>query len=187
MEGWRLLVSRLQPKRRPFTANRSGLFYPRIGTSRDLTEADDQPRKRAIHGAIAATLAAEGGTERLSMLAYHALQAGDEAQAVATTLQAARAALEMYAPEEAVRLVDAALAAASEPKDRIEMLRVKDDALEVLDREGDRLANLAEMTALTGAIPSPALEAEVKLRRASAARAAQDFAFDFWDYVQKRR
>ncbi|MGH8915667.1 MAG: ATP-binding protein, partial [Acidimicrobiia bacterium] len=132
-------------------------------------------RRRAIHGAIAETLAAEGGTERLSMLAYHALQAGDQARAVATSLEAARAALEMNAPEEAFRLVDAALPAASDPEDRIEMLRVKDDALNVLDREGDRLANLAEMTALTGAIPSPTLEAEVKLRRASAARAAQDF------------
>jgi class 3 adenylate cyclase len=132
-------------------------------------------RKRAIHGAIAATLASEGGPDRLSMLAYHALQAGDEARALAATMEAARAAMGLYAPEEAVRLIDAALPVASRPEDRIEMLRLKDDALELLDREGDRLANLAEMTALTGAIPSPALEAEVKLRRASAAHSAHDF------------
>jgi tetratricopeptide (TPR) repeat protein len=109
------------------------------------------------------------------MLAYHALQAGDQARAVASALEAAQAALEISAPEEAVRLIDSTLPAASAPEDRIEMLRVKDDALEVLDRGTERMANLAEMTALAGAVSSPALEAEVQLRRASAARAAQDF------------
>ncbi|HEX5696826.1 MAG TPA: AAA family ATPase, partial [Acidimicrobiia bacterium] len=132
-------------------------------------------RRRAIHGAIAESLAAEGGTENLSMLAHHALQAGDQAMAVATALQAARSALAVSAPEEAVRLIDATLPAASGPEDRIEMLRVKDDALQVLDRGMERLANLAEMTALTAAVPSPALDAEVRLRKASAARANQDF------------
>jgi tetratricopeptide (TPR) repeat protein len=132
-------------------------------------------RRRAIHGAIAESMVAEGGTENLSMLAHHALQAGDQAMAVATSLQAARSALAMSAPEEAVRLIDATLPAASRPEDRIEMLRVKDDALQILDRGMERLANLAEMTALTAAVPSPALDAEVRLRKASAARANQDF------------
>ena len=132
-------------------------------------------RKRAIHGAIAETLAAEGGTENLSMLAHHALQAGDQALAVTTAVEAARAALAVSAPEEAVRLIDATLPAASGPEDRIEMLRVKDDALQILDRGMERLANLAEMTALSAAVHSPALDAEVRLRKASAARANQDF------------
>jgi tetratricopeptide (TPR) repeat protein len=132
-------------------------------------------RKRAIHGAIAESLAAEGGAENLSMLAHHALEAGDQAMAVATALEAARSALAVSAPEEAVRLIDATLPAASGPEDRIEMLRVKDDALQVLDRGLERLANLAEMTALTVAVHSPALDAEVRLRKASAARANQDF------------
>ncbi|HLF61448.1 MAG TPA: AAA family ATPase [Acidimicrobiia bacterium] len=140
-----------------------------------LLGGSSRPRVRAIHGAIAEALAEEGGTENLSMLAYHALQAGDQALAVSSALEAARAAMDVSAPEEAVRLIDGTLPAASEPQDRIEMLRVKDDALELLDRGMERLANLAEMTALTAAVNSPALDAEVKLRRASAARASEDF------------
>lgn len=131
-------------------------------------------RKRAIHGAMAEIIAAEGSTGNLSMLVYHALQAGDQALAVASSLRAAKAAMEMSAPEEAIRLVDSTLPVASEPKDRIEMLRLKDDALEVLERGPERMANLAEMTALSAAVSSPAMDAEVKLRRASAARASDD-------------
>ncbi|HEY7583010.1 MAG TPA: AAA family ATPase [Acidimicrobiia bacterium] len=130
-------------------------------------------RKRAIHGAIAETMAATGGSENLSMLAHHALRAGDQALAMSSALAAARAAMDVSAPEEAVRLIDAALTAASNPEDRITMLRVKDDALQVLDRGTDRLANLAEMGALAAAFPE--IDSEVRLRRASAARANQDF------------
>ena len=140
-----------------------------------LLSSISRQRRRAIHGAIAESMAAEGGTENLSMLAHHALQAGDQELAVATALQAARSSLAISAPEEAIRLIDATLTAASGPEDRIEMLRVKDDALQVLDRGMERLANLAEMTALSAAVPSPALDAEVRLRKASAARASQDF------------
>jgi class 3 adenylate cyclase len=140
-----------------------------------LLAASSRQRVRAIHGAIAEALAEEGGTDNLSMLAYHALQAGDQAMAVSSALQAAQAAMDVSAPEEAIRLIDATLTAASEPQDRIEMLRVKDDALELLDRGMERLANLAEMSALTAAVSSPALDDEVKLRRASAARANEDF------------
>ena len=139
-----------------------------------LLGVSSRQRVRAIHGAIAEAMAEEGGTENLSMLAYHALQAGDQTLAVSSALKAARAAMDVTAPEEAVRLIDGTLPAASEPQDRIEMLRVKDDALELLDRGIERLANLAEMTALTAAVNSPALDAEVKLRRASAARASED-------------
>ncbi|HEY3428961.1 MAG TPA: hypothetical protein VGK83_09860, partial [Acidimicrobiia bacterium] len=140
-----------------------------------LQSSISRQRKRAIHGAIAESMAALGGKDNLSMLAHHALQAGDQALAVSTALEAARAAMSVSAPEEAVRLIDAALTAASKPEDRIEMLRVKDDALQVLDRGIERLANLAEMTALAAAFPSPAIDNEVRLRKASAARANQDF------------
>jgi class 3 adenylate cyclase len=164
-----------------------GLIVPeRAGSGFDFSFSHDQirssllaaiprQRKKAIHGAIAEHLAAEGGPESLSMLAYHAMEAGDSALAVSSGKDAARTAMVMSAPEEAVRLIDITLAAASEPQDRIDMLRIKDDALAVLDRGVDRMANLAEMTALTGAVPSPELEAEVKLRRASAARANEDY------------
>ena len=140
-----------------------------------LLSSLSRQRKRAIHGAIAESMAANGGRDNLSMLAHHALRAGDQARAVSTALEAARAAMSVSAPEEAVRLIDAALTAASKPEDRIEMLRVKDDALQVLDRGIERLANLTEMTALAAAFPSPAVDTEVRLRKASAARANQDF------------
>jgi len=140
-----------------------------------LLDSIPRQRQRAIHGAIVEILDAEGGQENLSMLAFHSLKAGDQARAVASAIEAARVAMGVSAPEESVRLIDATLPAASDPEDRIEMLRVKDDALAVLDRGSDRMANLAEMTALTAAFPSPALDTEVKLRRASAARSNQDF------------
>lgn len=140
-----------------------------------LLDSSSRQRKRAIHAAIAEMLAARGGVEDLSMLAHHSMMAGDQEKAVESALKAARAAMEVSAPEESVRLIDATLPAASEPRDRIEMLRVKDDALAILDRGMDRLANLAEMAALTGAVASSDLEDEVKLRRASAARSNEDF------------
>ncbi|HJQ77567.1 MAG TPA: AAA family ATPase, partial [Acidimicrobiia bacterium] len=132
-------------------------------------------RRRAIHGALAEILSEQGGSENLSMLAHHALAAGDQDLAVSAAMRAAQAALQMSAPEEAVRLIDSTLTAASDAERRIEMLRIKDDALAVLERGVERMANLTEMTALTAAVASPGLEAEVKLRRASAARAEEDF------------
>ncbi len=158
----------------------------REGSSFDFSFSHDQirssllaslprQRKRAIHAAMAEYLVAEGGAESLSMLAFHALEAGDQALAVSSGVQAAQTAMSMSAPEEAARLIDATLPAASEAESRIEMLRIKDDALAVLDRGVERMANLAEMTALTAAVSSPALDAEVKLRRAAAARANEDF------------
>lgn len=163
-----LIVEEPQGSRYDFSFSHDQIRASLLGFS-------SRQRVRAIHGAIAEAMVEEGGTENLSMLAHHALQAGDQAMAVSSALKAARAAMDVSAPEEAVRLIDGTLPAASEPQDRIEMLRVKDDALEVLDRGMERLANLAEMTALTAAVHSPALDAEVKLRRASAARANEDF------------
>jgi class 3 adenylate cyclase/tetratricopeptide (TPR) repeat protein len=162
------------------------LTEERPGSGYDFSFSHDQirasllasiprPRKRAIHGALAHFLAEEGGTENLSMLAHHAIEAGDQELAVTSGVKAAEAALAMSAPEEAVRLIDSTLTAASDPGHRIEMLRIKDDALAVLDRDVERMANLAEMTALAAAATSPGLDAEVKLRKASAARAGEDF------------
>lgn len=137
----------------------------------------DLPRRRqqAIHAAITDTLESRGGNVDLSMLAFHSMKAGDSSKAVANALTAARAALAVSAPEEGIRLLDATLPVASDPADRIEMLRVKDDALALLDRGMDRMANLAEMTALSGAVASPDIESDIKLRRASAARTIEDF------------
>ncbi|HEX6302343.1 MAG TPA: AAA family ATPase [Acidimicrobiia bacterium] len=137
----------------------------------------DLPRRRqqAIHGAIAEVLGSREDEADLSMLAYHSMKAGDSEKAVSCALEAARSALIGSAPEESIRIVDTTLPAASEPAERIAMLRVKDDALAVLDRGMDRIANLAEMTALTSAVASPELETEVKLRRASASRATEDY------------
>ncbi|MDX1579653.1 MAG: AAA family ATPase, partial [Gemmatimonadota bacterium] len=81
-------------------------------------------RKQAIHAAIAEMLEARGDERELPMLADHWMKAGNTAKAVATALDAARSAPEVSAPEESIRLVDATLPAASEPADRIEMLRV---------------------------------------------------------------
>jgi class 3 adenylate cyclase/tetratricopeptide (TPR) repeat protein len=137
----------------------------------------DLPRRRqqAIHGTIAELLASRESVTDLSMLAYHSMKAGDSKKAVSSALEASQAALEASAPEEAIRIIDATLPAASEPTDRITMLRFKDDALRVLDRGADRIANLAEMSALAGAVASPELATEVKLRRASASRLVEEF------------
>ncbi|HET9258854.1 MAG TPA: AAA family ATPase [Acidimicrobiia bacterium] len=163
-----------------------GLLTERPGSGYDFSFSHDQirasllastprQRRRAIHAALAQMLSEEAGTENLSMLAHHALEAGDQELAVSSAIRAAQAALAMSAPEEAVRLIDSTLTAASEPARRIEMLRIKDDALDVLEREVERMANLAEMTALVSAVSTPELDAEVKLRKASAARTAEEF------------
>jgi predicted ATPase len=138
---------------------------------------DDMPRRRrqAIHAAITEILSSQDGEADLSMLAYHAMKSGNNQAAVLSAVAAARASLAASAPEESIRLIDATLPAASDPMDRIEMLRVKDEALDTLDRGMDRIANLAEMSALTGAIALPGLESEVRLRRASASRSVEDF------------
>lgn len=164
-----------------------GLIVPeREGSDFDYSFSHDQireslltslpkQRRRAIHGAIAEYLVEDGGAEDLSMLAYHALQAGDQERAVNSGIEAAQMAMNMSAPEEAIRLIDSTLTAASDADSRIRMLRIKDDALAILERDVERMANLAEMTALVSAASLPGLDAEVKLRKASAARTGEDF------------
>lgn len=140
-----------------------------------LVDSSSRQRQRAIHGAITQILVEDASPESLSTLAFHALKAGDQALAVSSSLDAAQAAMRVSAPEESIRIIDATLPAASAPEDRIRMLRLKDDALEVLDRGAERHANLAEMAALTASLGDATIDTEVRLRRASAARATEDY------------
>jgi len=140
-----------------------------------LAEGTSRQRRRAIHGAIAKMLAETSEEGHLSALAHHALQAGDEKLGLECSIRAARESLEAHAPEESVRICDAARAAASEPEVRAELLRIKDEALAVLERGEERTANLAEMGALASAIGDPGLQMEVQLRRASAAMMTADY------------
>ena len=134
------------------------------------------PRRRAIHGAIVAMLM-EGDThtaECSAMLAQHALAAGQGDLAARCSIEAARAALEAHAPEEALRLADLAHPVASSPKDRVALLSLRDDALDMLRRPAQRFEGLAELAALAEALGDSHLELEVMLRRAAALRLSQE-------------
>jgi len=133
-------------------------------------------RRREVHGAVV-DLLLEGGqapTEGLQMLAQHALAAGDTDRAARFSIDAATAALKANAPDEALRLVEAALPVVSAPEDRRVLLTCRDDAYAVLRRSSDRLDGLAELGALAGAMRDSGLELEVQLRRAAALRAGHD-------------
>ena len=133
-------------------------------------------RRREVHGAVM-DLLLEGGQpapEGLPMLARHALAAGDQARAARFSIEAAAAALATNAPEEALRLVDAALPVVSSPEDRRVLLTTRDDAYAALRRSADRLEGLSELAALAGAMGNRALEVDIQLRRAAALRAASD-------------
>ena len=134
------------------------------------------PRRRAIHAAIVEMLTADGGPEpaSLAMLAHHAVAAGDGQRAAQFSIDAARAALEANAAEEALRLVDGALPAASAPRDRVDLLAIRDDALSILRRPADRLEGLVELTALAEALGDAHLELSVMLRRAAALRRSEE-------------
>jgi DNA-binding NarL/FixJ family response regulator len=90
------------------------------------------------------------------------------------SIAAARGALEARAAEEVLRIVDQALAAASEPQDRVALLVAQDDGLDMLRRPADRLEALAELSALAEALGDSHLGLDVKLRRAAALRASGD-------------
>src|SRR5205814_396393 len=87
---------------------------------------------------------------------------------------AARAALDSHAPEEALRLVELALPIVAGAADRLALLCVRDEALEMLRRPAERLEGLAELNALTEAIGEPHLEFDVMLRRSAALRSANE-------------
>ena len=133
-------------------------------------------RRRAIHLAIVDLLTAGGDppTESLTLLAHHAVAAGDTERAARFTVGAARAALEARAAEEVIRLVDNALPIASAAEDRVSLMVARDDALDMLRRPGDRLEGLAEIAALAEALGDSHLELDVLLRRAAALRVSEE-------------
>jgi DNA-binding CsgD family transcriptional regulator len=133
-------------------------------------------RRRAIHLAIVDMLTAGGDPppESLSLLAHHAVSAGDTERAARFTVAAARAALEARAAEEVIRLVDNALPASWAAQDRVALMLARDDALDMLRRPGDRLEGLAEIAALAEALGDTHLELDVMLRRAAALRVSEE-------------
>ena len=133
-------------------------------------------RRRAIHTALVDMLNAGGDppAESMSLLAHHALAAGDEGRAVRFSISAARAALDARAAEEVLRIVDQALPAASAAQDRVALLTARDEGLGMLRRTADRLEGLAELAALAEALGDSHLELDVKLRRAAALRVSED-------------
>jgi DNA-binding CsgD family transcriptional regulator len=133
-------------------------------------------RRRAIHTALVDMLTAEGEPppESLSLLAHHAVAAGDSERAVRFSIAAARAALQARAAEEVLRIVDQALPAASAAQDRVALLVAQDEGLDMLRRPSDRLEGLAELAALAEALGDSHLELDVQLRRAAALRVSED-------------
>ena len=133
-------------------------------------------RRRAIHTALVDMLIAGGDppAESMSLLAHHALAAGDEGRAVRFSISAARAALDARAAEEVLRIVDQGLPAASAAQDRVALLTARDEGLGMLRRSADRLEGLAELAALAEALGDSHFELDVKLRRAAALRVSED-------------
>jgi len=133
-------------------------------------------RRREVHRKVVDLLLEGGETpvEGLQMLAQHALAAGDTERAARFSIDAAGAALKANAPDEALRLVEAALPVVSAPGDRRVLLTCRDDAYAVLRRSSDRLDGLAELGALAEAMRDAGLESDVQLRRAAALRAGHD-------------
>lgn len=144
---------------------------------RDFATAGLTPaRRRAVHAAVVdLLLVGEPAPQTLPLLAYHAKAAGDAAVCVRFAIQASRNALDASAPEEVLRVVDLALAAAAESKDRMTLLQARDQALDMLRRPNDRLEGLAEMAALAEAMGETGLEMDVQLRRAAAFRQAEEW------------
>jgi tetratricopeptide (TPR) repeat protein len=134
------------------------------------------PRRRAVHRAICDMMVAGGEppTASLPLIAHHALSAGDAEHAAHYSFEASKAALKSHAPEEALRLVELALPIVAAPVDRISLLCVRDEALEMLRRPTERLEGLSEVGALVEALGDPQWEMEIMLRRAAALRASQE-------------
>jgi DNA-binding NarL/FixJ family response regulator len=133
-------------------------------------------RRRTIHAALVDMLTADGDPPpaSLSLLARHALAAGDPERAVRFSIAAAHAALQARAAEEVLRIVDQALPATSAAQDRVALLRARDESLDMLRRPADRLEGLAELAALAEALGDSHLELDVKLRRAAALRVSEE-------------
>ncbi len=129
-------------------------------------------RRRAIHSAIVEMLTAnqDPPPESLPLLAQHALAAGKMELCARFSIEGASRALKANAPEEALRLVEMAQPVASTARDRVALLCMRDDALDMLRRPNQRLEGLAELAALTEALGDSHLELDVMLRRAAALR-----------------
>ncbi len=129
-------------------------------------------RQRAVHAAIVELLSGDDQPTpgMLPVLARHALAAGDVDRAARFSIEASEAALAGHAPEEALRLIEDALGVVSARQERVALLRIRDDAFDMLRRVGDRLEGLTELAALAEAARDLDLESEVKLRRAAALR-----------------
>jgi DNA-binding NarL/FixJ family response regulator len=134
------------------------------------------PRRRALHRGVVDILTAGGDppSESLALIADHALAAGDSERAARYACEAAQAALAARAPEEVLRIVEAALPAVSKAQDRLTLLTARDDALDMLRRPVDRLEGLAELAALAEAIGDRHLQLDTMLRRAAALRVAEE-------------
>jgi DNA-binding NarL/FixJ family response regulator len=135
------------------------------------------PRRRAIHAAVVRMLSNGEAPSPgcLPLLARHAAEAGDAEMCARYSVAAASAALAANAPEEVLRAVEVALAVTSGPKDRVTLLSLRDDAMDMLRHPIDRLESLAELSALAGALGDERLEMEIVLRRAAALRQAGEY------------
>jgi DNA-binding CsgD family transcriptional regulator/tetratricopeptide (TPR) repeat protein len=133
-------------------------------------------RRRRIHAAIVELLAGSGepAPESLPMLAHHARAAGDAEGSARFAIEAAREALSRNAPEEVLRSVELGLPVVSDARDRVKLLLLRDDALDVLHRSAERLEALAEITALADALADPTLSLQLMLRRSAALRDTGD-------------
>jgi DNA-binding CsgD family transcriptional regulator len=135
-----------------------------------------QARRRAIHSAVVGLLlSGEPSPAGLPLLAYHAKAAGDAPVCVRFSIEASRNALAANAPEEVLRVIELALPLAASSQERLDLLEARDRALDMLRRPGDRLEGLAELAALAEALGDSHLELDVRLRRASALRTAEEF------------
>jgi DNA-binding NarL/FixJ family response regulator len=137
----------------------------------------DTPRRRAMHAAIVDMLlgAGEPSAASLPLIARHAIAAGQAELGARMSIEAAAAALAAHAPEEALRLIELAHPVTSVPQDRVALLKLRDDALDVLRRPKQRLEGLAELAALADALNDRELELDVMLRRVAGLRRLQDW------------
>jgi class 3 adenylate cyclase/DNA-binding CsgD family transcriptional regulator len=135
----------------------------------------NKQRHRAIHAGLVDLMTAEDYPDAcLATVAFHALEAGDQERGVRFSIEGARKALQTFAPEEALRSIDAARRASASPEDRAQLLCLRDGALDALGLPEERLATLSEMTAFASALNDEGLELEAMIRRASATRQTGD-------------
>ena len=135
-------------------------------------------RRRQVHRAIVEMLsgAGEPAPESLALLVHHARESGEPELSGRFAIDAARSARERSAPDELLRVVELGLPAVTDPRDRLTLLLLRDDAFSVLRRSVDRLEALAEVAALADALGDRSLQLQVMLRRSAALRAMNEHA-----------